>query len=51
MALVVFRALFSRRFWEKKDPPVADATDDTARGENDVAGCAGDSVGGVRSRW
>ena len=45
MALVVFGALFSRRFGEEEGAPVADAAYDAAGGEYDVSGCAGDSRG------
>jgi hypothetical protein len=50
VALVVFGALFSRGFGEEEGAPVADAAYDAAGGEDDVAGCAGDS-GVVLEGW
>ena len=43
MAVVVCGALFARRFGEEEGTPVADAADDAAGGEDDVACCACDS--------
>ena len=48
VALVVFGALFSRGLGEQEGAPVADAADYAAGGEDDVAGCAGDSGRDVR---
>ena len=48
MPLVVFGALFPRGFGEEEGAPVRDSADDAAGGEDEGAGCAGDSVrGGV----
>ena len=43
VSLVVFGALFAGGLGEQEGAPVANAADDTARGEDDVAGCARDS--------
>ena len=48
MALVVDGALFARRFREEEGAPVGDSSDDTTGGEDNVAGCFGDSGSGVR---
>ena len=47
MAVVVGCALLAGGFGEQESAPVCDAADDTASGENLVAGCAGDSGGSV----
>ena len=44
MAVMIFGALFSSRFGKEKSAPVADVADYAAGGEDDVAGCAGDSA-------
>lgn len=43
VAVAVGCALFARGLREHEDAPVGDAADDAAGGEDDVAGCAGDS--------
>lgn len=48
MAGVVGRTLFTGRVGKEESAPVGDATDDAAGGENNVAGCAGDSGRGQK---